>query len=535
LRKGLIYFCFIFFNILFLFNGCAQSSGTEEAGFDYSQSILNLETISESENLNSALKRLHSIHKNIQNKNYKGDDTIFIILHIGDSHIQGDYFTSVIRKQLQNYFGDAGQGILFPYALAQSYGPKGVEANAIGKWKGIKTMSQNIIYPLGVSGYGTFINSVNSSLTVRLNEKFDADPQLSKEAPVQKINIWHSSGPASFSFSLGNNFKVINKKIFPEWGVTTFLSSDRSDSFTIRPEGTNGGQSYFGFYGFELLPMRQKGIAYHHCGVVGAQFTHLIRNSALATEQIKCIKPDIIVFSFGTNEAYNGNFNSSTYTAAVKKFISEIKKVSPTTAVIFTTAPDTRSQGKKPPQQTNVNNAIKAIAEGTSSSIYDLNAAMGGWGSMNTWFKKQLTLKDKLHFNTEGYAIQGKMFAYALMQQYNRLNHADTLNLNPVRNSLGQFMKLLVGQKSDTTDKLASDSIDAADISKNENVPPSSTKKDKKKTKTNSPKKKVHIVKKGETLSHISRIYSVSVKALAKANGITIKKVLKLGQRLFIP
>ncbi|MFN5182139.1 MAG: LysM peptidoglycan-binding domain-containing protein [Bacteroidota bacterium] len=533
----------LFFFLTVSLISCAQDNILqEEKSFDYGTTIISLEPISESERLTSSVKRLHDILKNKNKKGYKGSDSVFTILHIGDSHIQGDYFTSVIRKQLQNYFGNAGQGILFPYATAQSYGPKGLEVKTKGKWKGVKTMTQNLTYDLGLSGYGVFINNTNCSLSVTLNEKFDVDLPLSKFAPVQKINIWHTAGPGSFLTSLDDNFKLVDKKLFPSgWGVSTYFNENKTNGFTIIPENTNGGQYYYGFYGFELLPLEQRGISYHHCGVVGAQFTHLIKNAKLAMDQLKLLKPDIIVFSFGTNEAYNGNFDTDNYIRVIKNFILEINKISPGTAIIFTTAPDTRSQGKTPPHQINVNKALMKIADETSSSIYDLNTAMGGWGSMNTWFSKQLTLKDKLHFNTDGYAIQGKLFALALLEFYNKKNSSDTLNLNQIRKSIDQSMRILsrskqVHQINEQNDSTKTTVTDSASIDKNHINHDIKKVKDKKNDKLSSKeKKKVHVVKKGDTLSKIARIYKVSINTIAKMNGIPVTKVLRLGQKLIIP
>lgn len=45
----------------------------------------------------------------------------------------------------------------------------------------------------------------------------------------------------------------------------------------------------------------------------------------------------------------------------------------------------------------------------------------------------------------------------------------------------------------------------------------------------------VHIVKPGETLSHIARRYSVTVNALAVANGISNTSYVYVGQRIYIP
>lgn len=44
-----------------------------------------------------------------------------------------------------------------------------------------------------------------------------------------------------------------------------------------------------------------------------------------------------------------------------------------------------------------------------------------------------------------------------------------------------------------------------------------------------------HIVKAGETLSHIARYYSVTVNALKAANGLSNANYIYIGQRLYIP
>lgn len=43
---------------------------------------------------------------------------IVSIVHIGDSHIQSDHLPGMVRKGLQNFFGDAGKGAVFPHDLS---------------------------------------------------------------------------------------------------------------------------------------------------------------------------------------------------------------------------------------------------------------------------------------------------------------------------------------------------------------------------------------------------------------------------------
>jgi LysM repeat protein len=53
--------------------------------------------------------------------------------------------------------------------------------------------------------------------------------------------------------------------------------------------------------------------------------------------------------------------------------------------------------------------------------------------------------------------------------------------------------------------------------------------------KADAPSQRSHVVKKGDSLSHIARRYGVSVEALSKANGLSSKKKIFPGQRLTIP
>ena len=45
------------------------------------------------------------------------------IVHIGDSHIQADYFSGMLRMCLQKQFGNAGRGLIFPYKVAKTNEP----------------------------------------------------------------------------------------------------------------------------------------------------------------------------------------------------------------------------------------------------------------------------------------------------------------------------------------------------------------------------------------------------------------------------
>lgn len=130
------------------------------------------------------------------------------IVHIGDSHIQGDFFTNVIRQALQGRFGNGGYGFSFPYKLIKTN-----SNNYITYTSNIAWDSQRNIYPVkdvsvGLSGIGFYTKEKMFQLDIntttpylfdkikvlyptkrpqfKITEEVASDTQL-KAAPEKKI------------------------------------------------------------------------------------------------------------------------------------------------------------------------------------------------------------------------------------------------------------------------------------------------------------------------------------------------------------
>ena len=520
--------------VYFLLSANAQS---DTADIGLSSNPLVFDTINITPELRNAFLKLHNLRQTGDREN-NSSAKLFTIIHIGDSHVQGDYFTGAIRKELQQYFGNAGQGILFPYPLAKSYGPRGTKVQASGTWIGMNTMSKNLSEPLGLCGYGAFTKSSGSSITLDLKEKFEG-------SPFKKLSIWHSVDSSSFPIKLDSAFDLINTVSNSEgWGISTYQLSEPRNSFTLSLEKQNFKHDHFGFYGFELDPDKTNGIRYHHCGVVGAQFTHLIKNAPFALGQIKALKPDLIIFSFGTNEAYNTGLDTATYRISVEKFIGTLKTEIPELAIILTTAPDTRSQGRIPPHQVDINEKLKLIAKNSKLSIFDLNHAMGGWGSLYTWHHNNLTLTDKLHFKKEGYGLQGNLLTLSFLMAYNKIILGDTIDLGELKETIKPYYQVLLSnQRMDGNDENSSvdDLNSPRDIRRsNEHKKEEANiidlpKMPEKKGKSGKSKYKIHIVKKGQNVSLIASKYHVSINSILRVNHLRRDQKIKPGQKLLIP
>ena len=389
--------------------------------------------LTDSRKLDFAMSKLNS-SLNSSSNDSKND--IFTIVHFGDSHIQGDNFSGEIRQILQSYFGSTGNGIIFPYSLAKSYGPKGLSASSTGTWSAsnILRYDNNI---KGLSGYTIQSFDTAAKIKFLFTEKF-------KVPSSKTLKIWYGSNSDSTDFYLNDKFTTIYDKKFQNgWGVRSFSSSENITDFDLSITQKNKIPSGFSFFGFELISPNKRGVNYYQSGVVGAQFSHLINNSPLVLSQLNDLMPDLIIFSFGTNEAYEKNLNVTKYYDELNSFISKLNEVLPNSAIIITTAPDTRSQGKTPPNQVIINDQLIKIAKSQDVSIFDLNKAMGGWGSLNKWYKNKLVAEDKLHFTASGYSLQGKLFSMSFLERYNAKSANRKLDLTNLRNEIKNNVKIL--------------------------------------------------------------------------------------------
>ena len=233
------------------------------------------------------------------------------------------------------------------------------------------------------------------------------------------------------------------------------------------------------------------------------------------------------MFSFGTNEAYNGKLDTLVYTPTILNFLEKIEEVSPNTVIILTTPPDTRSSNRIPPHQKNVINQFYKIAKEKEVVVYDLNAAMGGWGSLFNWYKNKLTISDKLHFTPAGYALQGQLFTMALLQAYNKVNSSDTLNFSSLKSDV---KNTLDGLAHPTVNRVEKDTT-VGDTASTTNIEIRPIE-----THVNSHRNaQIHVVKRGETVYAIARKYGVSPAKIIKLNHLKKSRGIKPGQKLKIP
>lgn len=127
----------------------------------------------------------------------KGEIKQVRIVHIGDSHLQADYFTGEMRTLLQQQFGNAGRGFVFPYKVANTNGPEDYRSGGWGAWESKRVVFPNKPLPIGLGGITLSTGDTNALLFLRLKE------EEKERYAFDQVTVFRQPGHQYFDLVLG--------------------------------------------------------------------------------------------------------------------------------------------------------------------------------------------------------------------------------------------------------------------------------------------------------------------------------------------
>lgn len=343
------------------------------------------------------------------------DNTQVKIVHIGDSHVQADYFPGTLRILLQKSFGNAGRGFVFPYRIASSNNPRDVELKSFGEWSYCRSASNLKNGNYGLTGYGIqtldstagFILSVSSE---DLNYEFT------------KLQLFTFDSPQAFDYVLTEAERVEEyDEIRQENGHSTIFFSQVQDSLQFAFQKNHPTQFFGEFYGASM-ENEFPGIRYHSIGQNGA-FAHSVLNQTFFSEQLSALNPDLVIISLGTNDAYvkNNRLCQSCFKDNYRKVIRKVQLACPKASVLLTVPGDFYLKRKYHCSDISVMaEVIAELASESGCAVWNLQKVMGGNYSMLKWQENGLSQNDLIHFTEKGYRIQGYLLFEAILDAYQK-------------------------------------------------------------------------------------------------------------------
>jgi lysophospholipase L1-like esterase len=339
------------------------------------------------------------------------------IVHIGDSHIQADFFSGRVRDlmQLTNNFGNGGRGFVFPYAAAGTNNPQNYSVSYQGKWEGVRSVKRDAYAKWGMAGVVAITKDPNATLTINPNRENNATAY-----DITRVKIFYPVfDKSSFNVTVVANPSELVSSYMSREGFVEFEFSKPQEEITIKLTRSDPSQTQFVLQGFSLENDRA-GIVYSSVGINGAEVPTYFRCEDF-DRQLRVLKPDLVILSLGTNDAHVIKFDEEVFLTNLRFLVNMVKRSYPRASVLLTTPGDAyRARRYLNLNNNKVRELIFQVATETGITVWDFYTVMGGLRSIDQWQRNQLATADRLHLTPKGYSFQGELLYDALMDAYRR-------------------------------------------------------------------------------------------------------------------
>ncbi|OWY24829.1 LysM peptidoglycan-binding domain-containing protein [Sphingobacteriales bacterium UPWRP_1] len=427
------------------------------------------------------------------------------IAHFGDSHVQPDYFTSVVRQQLQQLKGNGGRGMIFPYSMAKTYSQSDYKSKFTGNWKTANSIQNPPQIPLGVSGFVAQTTDTAASFSIFFTKPQPAGPKFikvycKKNLTTYQLTVKSKRQYQSLSFENAGD---------PEIPYALFYLPETGDTLEFILQNKYLNNNLFELYGISI-ENNAGGVIYHNLGVGGATYSAVL-NQQYFNQQFPFLAPDLVILDWGTNDIIYKNKLEADLAGVVVATINKVRNAYPNALIMLTSVQDMNRKGVNISAAKDFSDLMRTIAFEQSCLYYDWYRVAGGAYSMNKWFNNKLAQPDNIHLSVKGYELKGNLFYEALtktLQYYNA--NKDTCCL------------VLTSPQPNTPPPTQSAVTETPQPVYPAPPPPA--------PKENNCR---YVVKTGDTLTAIARKYAVSVKELMQWNKLGNEKIL-VGQDLLI-
>lgn len=339
------------------------------------------------------------------------------LVQIGDSHIQADFFSGIIRQHLQRDFGNAGRGLVVPWRVAQTNEPNNIYSSSDTPWQAKRCVFPDQPLPIGIGGITIQTQKAGAKLTLKTLNQPLTDNRFNA------ITVFYQKEPASFNLAVQDSTNQAVAFLGP---YTTELYANCSrvklpnltNNLTLETLKSREEPQSFTLFGINL-ENGKPGVLYHAIGVNGAKYKHY-NVARYFAEQTPLLKPGLFIISLGTNESLDYPYADPQLVPAIDQLITGLKNKNPNAAFLLTTPPDHyRKKTRRNPGVIQVRNVIIQYAQDHNLAYWDLYQAGGGLHSADHYRTNNLLQRDGVHFTKDGYALQGNLFYAAFIKAYN--------------------------------------------------------------------------------------------------------------------
>ena len=339
------------------------------------------------------------------------------IMHYGDSQIEMDRITSVLRQKLQELFGGSGPNMI---PAIQPVSTISVTQNASNLTRfmvyGDAARASHNRYGV-MSQFGQVRGSGSISFT-RTNHS----QSFAKAKEISSVSVLLGKNSKSFTATLKCDTLAPDAKMLPACDSVSLIT-------WILP--TNVKHGTISFKGnaeiYAVLLDGEAGVAIDNVALRGCSGTIFTRiNENTLRQSFDLLNTRLIIMQFGGNRmpGISSTKNIPPYIAELEKQIQYMKRVAPKATFLFVGPADMgKSYGGKMGTWKNLpelNDSLRALALRNDMAYWDMFNVMGGEGSMAQWVKHKPPMAgpDYVHFTYRGAQEIGSDLAKSFTTYY---------------------------------------------------------------------------------------------------------------------
>jgi len=340
------------------------------------------------------------------------------ILHFGDSQIENDRMTALIRYRMQRHFGGTGTGLV--PAIPLYSGSLSYRQEESGDWLRYtyfgKRDSSIVHKSYGIMGAFASVPTAEDESWPMLYYRFNTSRRGGK---VQRVRVFMHSyvDGASVAFRVDEGISDTLRGLPDGFSVADFQYTEELKEVGIHFDLPEGGRIYGisfeseGGVHVDNIAMR---------GGSGLIFTSM--NQASQQSMLDELSPGLILLQYGGNVV--PYMSPSYYRRGFKKQLNLFRELCPGVPVLVIGPADmaVREEGhfNTYPGLEGIRDALRDAALESGYGFWDLYEAMGGHNSMASFVEADppLASTDYVHFTNLGVNLVAEMFYNALMLEY---------------------------------------------------------------------------------------------------------------------
>lgn len=345
------------------------------------------------------------------------DGKTYRIMHYGDSQIEMDRITSVLRQKLQEFFGGSGPSMI---PAIQPVATISVSQNANGLQRymvyGDAARANHNRYGV-MTQFGQVMGSGSISFTQSSHSQ-----AFEKAKEISTVSVLLGKNTEGFTATLKCDTIKGEAKVLP--------ASDSVSLITwILPANVKRGTISFKGNAeiYAVLLDGDSGVAVDNVALRGCSGTIFTRlNEAVMRQSFDLLDTRLVIMQFGGNRmpGITSSKNISAYMAELENQINYMKRVAPKSSMLFIGPADMGKSyngrmgtWKGLPE---LNDSLRAMALRNDVAYWDMFNVMGGEGSMAQWVKHDPPMAgpDYIHFTFRGAQEIGANLAKSFTTYY---------------------------------------------------------------------------------------------------------------------